>query len=509
MAVVENGEILGEYVVTRPIQAGGMASLFIGRHRGGGPPVALKIAHPHLLRDETFKTMFIAEAELGMRFSHRGIVRVEELFESDGRLIMVMEYIEGASLFEVLRRLSLSAKRLSPELAVHIATEVADALHYAHELRGPSGPLNLVHRDLSPQNILLSFAGETKVIDFGIAKFEGRGMETEAGVIRGKLGYMPPEQVKGKEKLDRRTDIYALGVVLWEMLTCRRLFKADTDVEMIAKVARPHIPSPSLFENVPSDLEQLIDEVLQADRYMRLGTAGVVSERLQRLRCAGRTQNKHLAAMLAAVLPDRRESATMPPPIPASAAEIEHTVVAMNPSFAIDNEAMAPPEPTVASRPQLGIVGIGPMGNRQPTEPMMRSKPPPPPPRPAQSRSLLKRAPAPPPPPPPPRPNSQFQLPGQELSSFADAPATVAQFQAPPEKKASVLKPLLTLVMILVAAGALGGAYYLATQGGLMPGMDESPDGTEPSVLPPPTAEPMPAPRVREITPTMAAGSSE
>ncbi len=239
-----------------------MATLFLGRRLGAAGftrDVAIKIIHPQLASDEQFRQMFLDEAMLSSRIQHPNVVRVEELGEHQGAHFLVMEYVHGCSLSQLQRALVGRGRRLAPAFATRIAMHIADALHAAHETRDETGRmLNVVHRDVSPENVLLAYAGHVKLIDFGIAKAYGRRHRTQDGLLKGKFRYMAPEQAYGKE-IDRRTDIYQLGIVLWELLTLRRLFDAENDVDLLQQVREPHIVAPSsLVARIPPALDAAV-----------------------------------------------------------------------------------------------------------------------------------------------------------------------------------------------------------------------------------------------------------
>jgi serine/threonine-protein kinase len=225
--------------------------------------------------------MFVDEAKLSARISHPNVVHVEELGEADGTHFLVMEYVHGCSLSDMLKALSRLGRRLAPDLSVWIAMKVLEGLHAAHELQDDQRQLlNVVHRDVSPQNVLISQTGNVKLIDFGIAKAAGRQQQTATGALKGKLSYMPPEQAYG-QKLDRRADIYALGIVLWEMLTMRRVFRADNDLAMLDEVRNPRIAPPSTYSNdVSPELDAAVMFALAPDREARPKTALELRRRL-------------------------------------------------------------------------------------------------------------------------------------------------------------------------------------------------------------------------------------
>src|SRR5688500_5151049 len=227
-----------------------MATLYLGQRSGAAgfaKNVAIKVVHPHLSDDPQFVRMFVDEALLSARIQHPNVAHVEELGEAEGTYFLVMEFVHGVSLSSLIRALARRKRRIAPELAVAIAIQVADGLHAAHETRGPNGEhLGVVHRDVSPQNVLLSYTGHVKLIDFGIAKAEGRTQSTAAGSIKGKFRYMSPEQALGRT-VDRRSDVYALGIVLWEMLTGRNCFDGTNDLLVLDKVRNPQIEPPSTY----------------------------------------------------------------------------------------------------------------------------------------------------------------------------------------------------------------------------------------------------------------------
>lgn len=311
MAELRTGQVIAGYEILKNVTAGGMASLYLGRRRGAAgfsKLVAIKVVHPHLAREDKFVRMFLDEARLAARIQHPAVVSVEELLEEQGTYLMVMEYIHGCSLFELIKRLAGERRRLSVELTAWIGATVADGLHAAHELRDNKNELlHVVHRDVSPQNILLSYSGHPKVIDFGIAKSRAQTDATKAGVLRGKIGYMSPEQANGLN-LDRRTDVYALGVVLWECLTSRRLFRADNEILQLDMVRAPKVVAPSEFAPVPQALSDVIMDALQPDPKMRIASAKAFRDRLLQAcpKVAG-VHSSDLAGLLETIMGDKIE----------------------------------------------------------------------------------------------------------------------------------------------------------------------------------------------------------
>jgi len=261
-----------------------MASLFLARRLGAAGfsrDVAIKIVHPELASDAQFRAMFLDEALLSARIQHPNVGHVEELGEVDGTHFLVMEFVHGCSLAQLSRALIEKGRRLAPAFATRIAMQVAEGLHAAHETCDEHGRrLDVVHRDVSPENILLAYAGHVKLIDFGIAKAYGRRHRTEDGLLKGKFRYMSPEQASG-QPIDRRTDVYQLGIVLWEMLTLRRLFDAETDVELLNQVRAPKVPLPSsLVDRIPPALEAVVMAALEPNPARRIPDAQTFARRL-------------------------------------------------------------------------------------------------------------------------------------------------------------------------------------------------------------------------------------
>ncbi len=276
---------LGRYRVVDEIGVGGMASVHLARVDGPGgfqKWVAIKRIHPHLVEDDQFVDMFLDEARIAAGINHANVAQVFDLGKDDNTYWIAMEYLHGEPLREVMRRVEERGRRVPFHLAARICADAAEGLHGAHELRGRNGQLlNLVHRDVTPHNLFVTYEGYTKVVDFGIAKVVDRLASTRAGTLKGKLAYMSPEQVRGQE-VDRRTDIFALGVVLWELTTNRRLFRMDTDLDTLEKVQACVVPLPStIVGDYPPDLEAVVMKTLSQRREDRYQTARALSRALQ------------------------------------------------------------------------------------------------------------------------------------------------------------------------------------------------------------------------------------
>jgi serine/threonine-protein kinase len=278
---------LGRYRVVDEIGIGGMASVHLARMDGPGgfqKWVAIKRIHAHLVEDESFIQMFLDEARVAARISHPNVAQVYELGKHDDTYWIAMEYLHGEPLRELMRRMEEVGQPTPPEIACRVIADAAEGLHAAHELLGKNGEqLNLVHRDVTPHNLFVCYDGNTKVVDFGIAKFSSRMANTRAGTLKGKLAYMSPEQVAG-EVIDRRTDIFALGVVLWEMTTNQRLFRMESDLDTLAKVQECNVPRPStIVRGYPLDLEKIVMKALAKNKNERYKTAREFSRALQSL----------------------------------------------------------------------------------------------------------------------------------------------------------------------------------------------------------------------------------
>ncbi|MFN0249841.1 MAG: protein kinase domain-containing protein [Kofleriaceae bacterium] len=253
------GTMLGRYELLAPIGTGGMASVILARQRGPHgfeKLVVIKVVHPHLAQDPAAVNMLLDEARVAAQIDHPNVVHTYELGEAYGTFYIVMEYLAGESFHQVLKAARTSHRPITPFMAAKIVADAADGLHFAHMLRDFDGrPLNIVHRDVSPTNIVVQYNGTVKVVDFGIAKAEGRVTSTREGELKGKYGYMPPEQIKNEE-MDARSDVFSLGVVLWESLAQRRLFHADNVAATLMQVLTgDRIPPSSYFPQIPHALD--------------------------------------------------------------------------------------------------------------------------------------------------------------------------------------------------------------------------------------------------------------
>ena len=278
---------LGRYQVVDRIATGGMAEVYLAVHgelAGFRTPVVLKKVLPHLASNPQFIDMFLDEARIASLLDHPNVVRIYEVARSGTEYFLAMELVQGKSLSALLRKSheSEAGELIEPRIAAFIVAQAAAGLYHAHNLTDPLGnSLGLVHRDVSPQNILISFEGSVKVIDFGIARALGRISETQTGGMKGKFGYMSPEQARG-EDVDLRTDIFALGVVLWEAVTGRRLFQRENDLATMRALVYEPIPKPSTVAAVSADLEGIIMRALARNPKLRFQTSRDMGSALER-----------------------------------------------------------------------------------------------------------------------------------------------------------------------------------------------------------------------------------
>jgi serine/threonine protein kinase len=255
----------GKYTVLERISVGGMAEVFRAK-AADGKLVAIKRILPHVAEDPTFIKMFIEEARITSQLVHPNICRIYELGRIDGSHFIAMEYIRGKDLIQVRNRLRERTEPMPLGIVAGIIGKALDGLDYAHRKRDAFGrALELVHRDCSPHNLLLSEDGEVKVIDFGIAKAKSSVMKSQAGVLKGKFGYMAPEQVMGKP-IDHRIDLFACGVIMYELVTGEPLFTGDSDFAILDKVRRVEMRPPrEVCPEIPPILESVILKALAVD----------------------------------------------------------------------------------------------------------------------------------------------------------------------------------------------------------------------------------------------------
>ena len=262
-----------------------MATVHLGRLIGPvgfSKIVAIKQMHESAARNPDFVAMFLDEARLSGRVQHPNVVATYDVIAKGGEAFLVMEYVHGESLAALLRAARKREQRLAPAVAVHILCDVLSGLHAAHEATDEfSEPLRIVHRDVSPQNMMVGVDGVARVLDFGIAKAAGRMQETQTGQLKGKIGYMAPEQLLGRP-LDRRVDIFAAGIVLWETISGRKMFDADNSGQLMYQVLEFEIPPLSTLADVPLALSKAVERATARDPNERFATAREFARELER-----------------------------------------------------------------------------------------------------------------------------------------------------------------------------------------------------------------------------------
>jgi serine/threonine-protein kinase len=267
-------------VLAYELASGGMATVFLARAvdpGGVSKLVAIKRIHKHLARSREFVDMFLDEARIAARITHPNVCSVFELGEVDGSYFLAMEFLAGQTVggfVRAIERAQLSSAQRAGAM-VHVLAQACEGLHAAHELRGADGePLEVVHRDISPSNLFVTYDGAVKVVDFGIARARNRVTRTEAGTVKGKLGYLAPEQIGGAGTHDRRGDVWAMGVVAWEVLVGRRLFRRESELDTAVAIAHDDIEPPSVARpGLPAALDAPILAALARDPAERTPTA--------------------------------------------------------------------------------------------------------------------------------------------------------------------------------------------------------------------------------------------
>ena len=306
---VDRYELIGE------IASGGMATVYLARTTGVGGfqrLFALKRLHPHLALDAEFIEMFLDEARLAASIHHTNVVPILEVAANEAiGYYLVMEYIEGDTLARVLARAGQRRQSVPQPILLRVALDLLAGLHAAHELRDGTGkPLNLVHRDVSPQNVLVGFDGIARITDFGVARAASRMSATRVGQLKGKVAYMAPEQAQGADEVDRRADLFSAGVLIWEALAARRLFKAENEAATLARVMATAVPALSLINpDVSEALSGAIMRVLEREPAARYATAAEFADALEA--AVGKTRvatPRELGAFVEALLNDEAET---------------------------------------------------------------------------------------------------------------------------------------------------------------------------------------------------------
>ncbi len=277
---------LDRFELIAEIASGGMATVYLARLSGVGGFqrfVAIKRLHPHLANDQEFVQMFLDEARLAARLHHPNVVPILEIGMSQQGYYLVMEYVEGDTLARILARSAQAGRMLPPQVSMRVCLDSLQGLHVAHEMKDDDGqPLNIVHRDVSPQNILIGMDGSARITDFGVARATTRLSTTRTGQLKGKLAYMAPEQARGGV-VDRRADVFAMGIVTWECLAQKRLFKGEGEADTLNRVLYEPIPSlKQANPDIPDAVEAVVMKALDRDPDKRYATASDLGDALEK-----------------------------------------------------------------------------------------------------------------------------------------------------------------------------------------------------------------------------------
>jgi serine/threonine protein kinase len=368
---------LGKYQLLRKLATGGMAEVFLAKTDGPmgfEKLLVIKRILPHLAEDPQFVAMFLGEAKVAAQLNHPNLVQIFDFGEAEGSYFIAMEFIDGPNLRLLVARSGQVRTPIPFSLAARIVSQAAEGLAYAHDVRSQltNEPLHLIHRDVSPDNILLSRSGAVKLVDFGIAKARGQSHHTEAGTVKGKVAYMAPEQLRG-EPLDRRVDLYALGVVLYELCTGRMPFEANSEASMVRAVLYdPVIPAVERVPNLPVQLQNILTRLLAKKREDRYADCGSLHADLELfIHQSGEPATGFVLSRLVAQLS---------PPIPAQpipAQSLEQPVFTAS-AFAA-TAPVASTEPVVHTPPPLELKNVlqpGRPGASQRAEPVLQAPPP-------------------------------------------------------------------------------------------------------------------------------------
>ncbi|WP_233278073.1 serine/threonine-protein kinase [Myxococcus stipitatus] len=331
---------IGKYEVLTPLGTGGMAQVLVARAQGPeglGRLVALKRILPHLTADPAIVGQFLDEARIGLRLSHPNLVHVYDFGEAQGAYFIAMELVRGVDLDRLLRA---QQGPLTPAQAVAVVVQGLGGLHAAHQLRGEDGkPLHLVHRDLSPHNLMVGFDGRVKVLDFGVAKARAQRTVTLPGIVKGKPLYMSPEQARG-QRLDARSDLFAMGLLLYEALTWTRAFDRGDELSSMKAICDEPLPRP---ESIPRPLWEVMEVALAKSPAARFANAQEMADRLTEV--VTPVKDAELARLTARYFPDRlRELQSLDLTRAAGRAQVAPGL-AHDPQEDIDTEPRAPPPP--------------------------------------------------------------------------------------------------------------------------------------------------------------------
>jgi serine/threonine protein kinase len=345
---------VGKYELIRELAIGGMAEVFLARTAGPmgfEKLLVLKRILPHMAKEPAFVEMFLSEATLAARLTHPNIVQIFDFGEADGAYFLAMEYLDGPSLRTLLEDAYQRQVVLPPVVCARIIANACEGLAFAHDFTDPATrqPLDIVHRDISPDNILLSRQGAVKVADFGIAKASGQRHRTQTGIIKGKLAYMPPEQVRA-QTLDRRVDVYALGTVFYELVTGQRPFEAPTDASLMQSILFEQ-PMPAVLRqpDLPEPVQRIIRRAIAKDREQRYPDCVAFQADLEEfiLSTGKPVTTQHVAQLIAQISPAPRDVPL--PPLPLGSPPLEDTAIRPQPRSA--PPAAVPPRASAPEAP--------------------------------------------------------------------------------------------------------------------------------------------------------------
>lgn len=342
---------LGRYTLEKKIGTGGMADVWLAQGPNG--TCVVKVPHRHLCDNAEFVRMFLDEASLLAQLHHPGIAQIYDLGQADGSYYLAMEYVPGFDLMSISLEHERHGELMSPELCARIVADAADALHYAHEAKDAKGnPLHLVHRDVTPHNILLSRQGVVKLIDFGVAKAASTMHRTQAGFVKGKYPYMSPEQITG-QVIDRRVDVYALGLVLYELLTNVRAIPGNNEIEQIDAARSSRIrPIEQLRPNVPVPLRQILGACLHFEVDGRYSTAQALKEDLEKFltlerQVLGQDDLLRLFRVVAADVGEVPDAGSRPTEVEQQASDSGAVVLPSKPDAKIDELGYSSTQPSM------------------------------------------------------------------------------------------------------------------------------------------------------------------
>ena len=343
-------QVLGRYTLVRKLAVGGMGEVWLAKQKGPAgfeKLVVVKTLLKHLREDQEFVNMFFDEARIAAVLNHPNIAQIYDLGEDKGEYYIAMEYVHGLSLRDVLVHATETRGGMPLALKCRVIADAAAALDFAHQAKTPAGqPLDLIHRDVSPQNILIGFNGSVKLIDFGVAKAANKLVRTATGIIKGKYAYMSPEQAYGKD-LDGRSDVFCLGIVFWEILCTERLFKRDNETDTLRAVVGAAIHPPSqLDRSVPKSLDAIVMKALDRTRETRYQTAGEMQKAIEGFLAKQRlpATSAHLAAYMRELFPGDAELE----PVVTASGEVTHSTDKSAPS--LDELGGSEPRPTRQER---------------------------------------------------------------------------------------------------------------------------------------------------------------